>query len=193
MPMPEKFDPSTSALVLIDLQLGITAMPATPHDSAAVVKKAASLAAAFRARRRPVVLVHVANSPDGADALKADVDQPLMPPGFKPAADWAEFRPELKQSDADLVITKHQWGAFYGTELDLQLRRRGVRTIVLAGIATNIGVESTARDALERGYNQIFVEDAMSSLFPGGHEWAVKHILPRMGRVVSTADVLAAI
>ena len=57
-------------------------------------------------------------------------------------ADWADFAPEIGSLRADIVITKRHWGAFYGTELDLQLRRRGVNTIVLAGVATNFGVES---------------------------------------------------
>ena len=81
-------------------------------------------------------------------------------------ADWAEIVPELGPEPGDLVITKRQWGAFYGTELDLQLRRRGIDTILLTGIATNIGVESTARDAYERGYRQVFVEDAMAAMGP---------------------------
>ena len=98
--------------------------------------------------------------------------------------------PELERGPSDIVITKHQWGAFYGTELDLQLRRRGIRTLVLAGISTNFGVESTARDAYERGFEQLFVEDAMSGLSPGAHEFAVKTIFPRIGRIISTRDLL---
>jgi nicotinamidase-related amidase len=92
-----------------------------------------------------------------------------------------------------VIITKRQWGAFYGTELDLQLRRRGIDTIVLCGIATNWGVESTARDAYERGYQQIFVEDAMSARDAEGHSHTVASLFPRVGRVRSAEDVLAAL
>ncbi len=99
--------------------------------------------------------------------------------------------PELDAQPCDLRITKRQWGAFYGTELDLQLRRRGIRTIVLAGIATNIGVESTARDAFERGYNQVLVEDAMASMAAEMHDFAVQSIFPMIGLVRSTEEVLA--
>jgi nicotinamidase-related amidase len=91
------------------------------------------------------------------------------------------------------VITKRQWGAFYGTELDLQLRRRGIRTIVIGGIATNFGVESTARDAFERGYEQVFAEDAMSSVSAEAHRFAVSVVFPRIGRVRSTDEILQAL
>ena len=82
------------------------------------------------------------------------------------------------------------WGAFYGTELELQLRRRGIEQFVLGGIATNIGVESTARNAYELGFGMIFAEDAMSSTGPEMHHFAVKNIFPRLGRVRSTAQIL---
>jgi nicotinamidase-related amidase len=93
----------------------------------------------------------------------------------------------------DITITKRQWGAFYGTPLDMQLRRRGTKTIVIAGIATNFGVESTARDAFERGYALVFVEDAMAGLSEGAHAFAISTIFPRLGRVRSTEDILNAI
>jgi nicotinamidase-related amidase len=99
----------------------------------------------------------------------------------------------MEPRPGDLVITKRQWGAFYGTELDLQLRRRGVDSIILCGISTNIGVESTARDAYERGYNQIFVEDATSTRAGEDHARVFATVFPRMGRVRSTAEITAAL
>jgi nicotinamidase-related amidase len=91
------------------------------------------------------------------------------------------------------VILKRQWGAFYGTDLDLQLRRRGLTNLVLCGIATEYGVESTARDAYERGFDQVFVSDAMSALSPQAHEHCLTRIFPRMGHVRDTSAVLAAL
>jgi nicotinamidase-related amidase len=119
-------------------------------------------------------------------------DQPWTPPRDLPP-DANEYVSSLPIQPSDHLITKRQWGAFYGTDLDLQLRRRGLTTIVLTGIATNFGVESTARDAFELGYEQIFVEDAMSALAAAQHEHTVTHIFPRMGRVRRTAEVLAAL
>lgn len=191
MPMPQKFDASTSALVLIDLQKGITSFDVAPHKSADVISRAAQLATAFRQAGSLVVLVHVTPSADGRDGLHPDADQPMA--GGNRPADWADFVPQLETAGSDIVITKRQWGAFYGTELDLQLRRRGIKTIVLGGIATNIGCESTARDAYERGYNQLFVEDAMSSFGADDHQFAISKIFPRMGRIVSAKDILAAL
>ena len=130
-------DPRT-ALVVIDLQKGITALPTiVPADT--IVANAARLAAAFRSRGLPVVLVRTSFAHDGADMLTPRNEQP--PPSLTRAPDFAELRPELARAHEDIVITKHQWDAFFGTELDLQLRRRGVTGIVLVGISTSIGVE----------------------------------------------------
>jgi nicotinamidase-related amidase len=185
-----KLDPNTTALILIDLQRGIVARQAAPHSAADVVERCAKLADAFREQKALVVLVHVAFA-DDRERLKPEADG-APPPGPMPA-DWSEIVPEIGPRAGDVVITKRQWGAFYGTALDLQLRRRGIRTLVFGGIATNFGVESTARDAYERGFEQIFVEDAMSGLTAGAHDFAITTIFPRMGRVRSTDDVLAAI
>lgn len=182
-------DPATTALIVIDLQRGVVARECTPHASSAVVANAATLLRRFRELGVLVILVHVGFSDDDRDRLKPRAEE-AVPPRSAMAADFSELVPELERAASDLVITKHQWGAFYGTELDLQLRRRGIRTLVLAGISTNFGVESTARDAYERGYEQIFVEDAMSGLSPGAHEFAIKTIFPRLGRIVSTEALL---
>jgi nicotinamidase-related amidase len=112
-------------------------------------------------------------------------------PAQTPPPDWADLVPEVGPKPGDFVITKHQWGAFYGTELDLQLRRRGITTIVLSGIATNFGVESTARFAFEYGYHQVFAEDAMSALSTEEHQFTVSKIFPRIGLVRKTEEILA--
>jgi nicotinamidase-related amidase len=184
-------DPKKTALVLIDLQQGIVARTWAPHSGPDVVKNAALLTAKFRAVGATVVLVRVSFSADAKDLLKVPADSPAQ---FNPNSlppNWPELTPEIGPEPGDLIITKHQWGAFYGTELDLQLRRRDIRTIVLGGIATNIGVESTARDAYERGYAQVFVEDAMSSMSAEAHEFAIKNIFQRIGNVRSTEAVLS--
>jgi len=186
-----KILPATSALVLIDLQQGIVGYSLTPRSGADVVRNAALLAQRFRAVGGTVVLVRASYSPGGVDALAPQTDS-TAPAATRPAG-WDVLVPEIGSADSDIVITKRQWGAFYGTELDLQLRRRRIDTIVLGGIATNMGVESTARSAYEHGYHQVFVEDAMSNLVAEGHPFAIQHIFPRMGRVRSTAQVLEAL
>ena len=188
---PMKLDAATTALVLIDLQQGILPYAKAPYDAAAVLAHAAPLAAAFRAAKAPVVLVKVGFSADGGDALKAIVDAPN--PAGAPPADWMADTAELPPQPGDIHIVKRQWGAFHGTELDLQLRRRGIRTIVLAGIATAVGVESTARFAWELGYDLVFVEDATSGPDAAMHANSFEKVFPRLGRVRKTAQVLAAL
>jgi nicotinamidase-related amidase len=184
-----ELDPRT-ALVLIDLQKGITALP-TVHPSADIVARAARLAAAFRSAGLPVVLVNVGFSPDGSDMLRPRTD--AAPPVSTMTPDYAELVPELGAQPTDLRITKRQWGAFYGTELDLQLRRRRITGIVLGGINTSIGVESTARAAFEHGYNLTFASDAMTDTKEVSHHHSVEHVFPRIGQVRTTEEILAAL
>jgi nicotinamidase-related amidase len=169
------------ALVVIDLQRGIAAMPIV-HPLAGVVAHSAQLAKAFRQRGLPVVLVNV----DALAPGRNDTDQgPFSPPpGFD------ELLPELDIQPSDHRVTKRQWGAFEGTSLDQFLRRRGVTQIVLTGIATSIGVESTARDAQGKGYNIVLVPDAMTDLHMHSHQHSVDTIFPRLGQVASTGRVL---
>lgn len=187
-----KIDKTKTALVVIDLQKGIVARKTAPHDPVLVVSNASKIAEAFRKNNMPVFLIRVTPSGDLKDGLRPMADSEASNWKNLPA-DWSEPVPEMNRQPSDFLITKRQWGAFYGTELDLQLRRRGIDTIVLCGISTDIGVESTARSAYEHGYNQIFAEDAMSAMSEAGHIHAVKEIFPRIGFVRSTAEIISAL
>ena len=183
-------DPARTAIVVIDLQKGIVGRATHPRPASTVVANTVRILRAARRAGATPVLVHVGGAPDGRDRLHPVADEILggqapLPP------DWSELIPDLEQAPGDLVILKRQWGAFYGTDLELQLRRRGLLTIVLCGIATEYGVESTARDAYERGFEQIFVADAMGALGPQSQEHCLTRIFPRMGRVRDTEAVLA--
>jgi len=188
---PLSLDPKSTALVLIDLQRGIVARDTKPHAAAEVVERATRLAKRFRERGALVVLVHVEFAPDFADRLNPPADAPTPVTPLPP--EWSQFVPEIGPDSRDVIIRKRNWGAFYGTDLDLQLRRRHIRTVVIGGIATNMGVESTARDAFERGYEQVFVEDATATFTEEMHTFVMKNIFPRMGRVRTTEDVLRGI
>ena len=181
-------DPKTTALVLIDLQKGVLGRACAPYTAADVLKTSMDLADRFRRAGAPVILVNVAWSPDFKDALRQPVDQPFAPPPGGLPPDFMELAEGLKKP-GDLSITKRQWGAFYGTELDLQLRRRGIQTIVLGGIATNIGVESTARQAWEHGYAIILAEDATSGQSAEMHTFAIKNILPRISKISKASEI----
>ncbi|MFZ6645153.1 hydrolase [Undibacterium sp. TJN25] len=182
---------ASTALVLVDLQHGIVARELAPHTGAQVVSRSAQLAQAFRARGGTVVYVRVLVD----EILKLPVDTPTYRPlGAPPLpANACELVPEAGVQPGDVLIVKKQWGAFYGTDLEQQLRRRGIRALVMAGIATNFGIESTARQAYDQGFELIFAEDAMSTMARELHDFSVQNIFPKMGRVRSTEQVLQAL
>jgi nicotinamidase-related amidase len=191
--MPLRLTPRVTALVLIDFQKGVLAMPLAPRGPSEIVANAAAIATGLARAGGTLVLVHVAFSENMIDRLGQPVDAPMaLPPGGLPP-DWAEFAPGIADLPADVVIVKRQWGAFHGTELDLQLRRRGIATVVLAGVATNFGVESTAREAWQNNYAVIVAEDACASVSAEHHAFSIGKILPRVARVRSTAEILAAL
>jgi nicotinamidase-related amidase len=180
-------DPRT-ALVVIDLQRGLAAFP-TVHPFRDVVANTQRLAEAFRRAGLPVVLVTVNFSPDGRDRTLSRTEVPPRPVPSDPEV--VRLVPELEPKPADILITKRQMNAFYGTELDLQLRRRQITGIVLTGVATSMGVDTTARAAHERSYNVTFASDAITDLDPAAHEFAMKKIFPRLGEVDTTDALLA--
>jgi len=183
-------DKRKTGLVVIDLQKGIITMETKPYDAKTVISNAVALAEVFRESKMPVFLVHVAFS---KETLLQPIADLVMPSRGEVPSDWADIVPELGPAPSDVVITKRQWGAFYGTDLDLRLRRCGLDTIVLAGIATTYGVESTARFAYEYGYQQVFAEDAMSDRSVEAHQNSIEFVLKRIGRVRRTADILQAL
>jgi len=174
-------DPRT-ALVVVDLQKGITGLP-TAHPADDVVGRSAELAAAFRTRGLPVALVNVTGgAPGRTEAGGAGGERP---------AGWDELREELGAGPDDVLVTKKTWGAFHGTGLDMELRRRGVTQIVLTGIATSIGVESTARAAHEHGYHVTVATDAVTDMDGDAHRHAVQKVFPRLGETGTSEEVRA--
>jgi len=174
----------TPALVLIDLQKGLMDRPTLrPLDQ--IVQEAAHLAEAFRRHGLPVVLVNATGGAPGRTEVKRS--------GATPAPDWAEIVEELGPRPDDLRVTKQRWGAFTGTTLDDQLRALGVTQVVLAGVATSIGVESTARAAYEHGYHVVLVTDAMTDLDAATHANSIERIFPRLGETSTTEEFLAAL
>src|SRR5260370_35507376 len=155
-------------------------MATAPYSGEAVLAKGKELARRFRAARAPVLPVNVPLSLDFSDALKLPVDRPpALPPDRLPES-WTELADGLAEP-SDLRITKRQWGAFHGTELDLQLRRRGVTSVVIGGIATNIGVGSTARAGHENRYAGVLPEDAPARRSAETDDFSVWADFPDLG------------
>lgn len=173
-------DPKT-ALVVIDLQKGIVALP-TAHPVNEVVKHASELLDAFRSHGLPVVLVNVVGgAPGRAEQARSLVGLP---------ADWAELVPELKHQPDDHIVTKRTWGAFTNTGLDEHLKKLGVTQVVIAGVATSIGVESTARYAHEHGFNVTLATDAMTDMNADAHTNSITRIFPRLGETGTSREII---
>ena len=186
-----------TALVLIDLQKGIVALPVV-HPAEEIVTKSAQLVRAFRAKGLPVVVVNV--NPLGAKWTQTRVESPSGPRGAEAIAQarlameqsgFFEITPEIETQPDDIFITKDSWNAFYNTALDAQLKSRQITGIVLAGIATSVGVEGTARAASELGYNITFAKDALTDLHLTGHENSLQTIFPRLGEIDDTAAIIS--
>lgn len=183
-----KLDPRTTALVLIDLQNAILSRETKPYTAVEVVERSRAMAEAFRARGAVVVYVHVSLN----EILSLPADEPTVLPKDVPAA-ASEIADAAGMQSGDLLISKRHWGAFAKTELESELRSRGIETVVLAGIATNMGVESTLRQGTGLGFAFVTVEDACSTFSPEMQDFAFKTIFPRLSHVRTTQQVLEAL
>jgi nicotinamidase-related amidase len=171
-----------TALLVIDLQKGIVGLPAA-HPFGDVVTNVVRLLEAFRRRGLPVVLVNVDGMAPGRTAQSRARGE--LPAG------WSELIPELDRQPSDHVVTKRTWGAFTDTDLEQYLRKAGVTQVVIAGVATSIGVESTARHAYELGFNVAVAVDAMTDHSFDAHNHSIQKIFPRLGETGTTRQITA--
>lgn len=181
-----------TALVLVDLQTGVLTETFAPRSGAEVLKKALSLIDAVRASGGFVAYVRSSHLPDASDRMRVKNDYSPIPataPQREPG--WDQLDPSIKVGENEAVIVKRGFNAFYGSDLDLQLRRRGIKNLIMAGATTNFGVEGTARNAVDHGYNVVIVEDACTSVSAEMHAFSVEKVLPHITRIRSHAEVLA--
>ena len=174
-------DPRTTALVLIDLQNGVLGRKLAPVTADELLERGKALARRFRDAGATVVLVNVKPPLAGPER---QVDEPSALPKVLPAG-FAHLAPGLAEP-GDILITKTTWGAFFRTDLDSELKTRGVTTIVLGGVATHIGVESTARQAWDLGYALVIARDVTTSLGQEPHEATMRYIFPRIARITDS-------
>lgn len=173
-------DPTT-ALLVVDLQKGFAHLP-TAHPMTDIVGNTVSLLDAFRARKLPVVLINVdARAPGRSERAFSTAGMP---------ADWTELMPELNRQASDHAVTKRSWGAFANTGLEQHLRQRGVTQVVVTGVATSAGVESTARQAHDFGFNVTLAVDAMTDMNLEAHQNSVARVFPRMSETGTTRELL---
>ena len=172
---------TTTALIVIDLQKIILDLP-TVHPVGEVVNQATVLADAFRRHRLPVVLVN------GDGVAPGRTEQAFRMHEFP--AGWTELLPELNQQPEDHIVTKQTWGAFTNTDLDEYLKKQRVTQVVIVGIATSAGVESTARHAYELGFNVTLAVDAMTDRNADAHTNSITRIFPRLGETGTAQQII---
>jgi nicotinamidase-related amidase len=179
--MPVTTIDDKTALIVVDLQKGIVNMP-TIHPIVGVIERACALIDAFRQHGLPVVLVNVAGGAPGR------TEQPrrlaTFPEGF------TDLIPELNRQPGDIMVTKMTWGAFPSTDLESQLKAKGVTQVVVAGVATGTGVEATARQAYELGFNVTLAIDAMTDMRPEAHAYSLAHVFPRLGETGTSQEII---
>lgn len=185
------FDPRRTAFISIDMQNGVASHDSVPNSADEVISRVSDIVNAVRVGGGLVVYVRTSFLPDESDALhpKMDVSRPARP--VRPEG-WDQIVPQLKPLHTEPVVVKRSFDAFYGSELDLELRRHGIDTIVIAGISTNFGVEGTARSAYNMGYDVVFAEDAMGTSKVEMHEGSLKNVFPYIGRVRTVAQIIEA-
>jgi nicotinamidase-related amidase len=179
--MPLTLLDPTTALIVVDLQNGLINSPFI-HPIAGVIERTCALLHAFRRRDLPVVLVNVAGGAPGR--TEQPRHRPTLTEGF------SDLIPELDHQPRDIIVTKRTWGAFAGTDLEARLRAKGVTQVVVTGVATGTGVEATARQAYEHGFNVTLALDAITDARREAHEFSLAHVFPRLGETGSTADIL---
>ena len=175
-------DPNT-ALIVIDLQKGIVSGNFATSIGE-VIDRTRALIDVFRAKNLPVVLVNVAGRAPGRTEQGPRSDM-SFPDG------WTDFLPQLDRQSSDIVVTKRSWDAFATTDLEGQLKARGVTQVVVTGVATSVGVEATARQAYEQGFHVTLALDAMTDIREEAHEYSIRNIFPRLGETGSTQEIIA--
>lgn len=174
-------DPNT-ALLVVDLQKGLVGYPFN-HPLKDVVNHARALIDAFRSHALPVVLINVAGGAPGR------TEQPPRHSGSFPEG-FTDFIAELGQQPDDIVVTKRTWGAFANTDLEARLKAAGVTQVVVIGIATGTGVDATARQAYELGFNVTLAVDAMTDTRPEAHDYSIRAVFPRLGETGTTREII---
>jgi nicotinamidase-related amidase len=175
-------DPNT-ALIVVDLQKGIV-NGTFIHPVADIIANTRALLDVFRANNLPIVLVNVAGRAPGRIEQGARSNVTFTD-------DWTDLLPQLNQQTTDLTVTKRSWGAFATTDLEAQLKARGVTQVIVTGIATSAGVEATARQAYEQGFNVTLAIDAMTDMREDAHAYSINNVFPRVGETGSTNEIIS--
>jgi nicotinamidase-related amidase len=212
-PAPITVDPKRMALVIIDMQRDFLepggfgeALGNDVSRLQRIVPACAALLAGLRSHRVPIIHTREGHRPDLSDAPRAKLERgaPAMRIGDAGPMGRILIRGEsghdivadLAPLPGEPVVDKPGKGAFYQTDLELMLRNRGIDTLLVCGVTTEVCVHTTIREANDRGYRCIAVADCCASYFPEFHEVGLKMIAAQggiFGWVAQSADILDAL
>jgi ureidoacrylate peracid hydrolase len=200
--LKDKLDPAVAALVIVDVQNDYC------HDDGALAKAGRDVRAIRvmvprlqrllgEARRAGLPVIHVRMANDSSTKSPAYREHRIRRSGTDSRVceegTWgAEFY-EVQPEPGEPVVTKHRYSAFVDTNLTTLLEARGTQTIILAGVTSDVCVESTARDAYMRNYYVVFLADCTGVDDPAVQDGVLERIDRYFGQVVSSEDVVAAI
>lgn len=142
-----------------------------------------------------------AHAPDGSDTVErlTDTDMNLRPltrgdkpitPHIRKGSKDQEVAAELAPATGDVLVPKNRWSSFFQTNLELQLRVRGIDTIVIAGGSTDVGIASTVFAARDMDLGIVVVRDACYSIRGDNNAFFMDRVFPRMGRVMTVNDAV---
>jgi ureidoacrylate peracid hydrolase len=200
MPLAERIDPKTTALVVVDVQNDfchpdglIGTLGADVGAVQEMVPRLMLLVDHARGAGAAVIWLRLVNSELTTSAV-ADEQRRRTRPGTDlicKAGSWGAELYRVEPAEGEPIVTKRRYSGFVDTELELILRSRGIKTLVLGGVATNVCVESTARDAYMRDYYVVLVDDCSATYSSAKHAAALGNIGDHFGLVARADEVFA--
>ena len=200
-----RLDPKKMALILIHMQNDVINTEAPPYNEltrrvreAGVIQNAARAAAGMRQAGIPVMHVKAGTRPELEEARTQLITDAALSGTWSPrgkrvmveGTPGAEIVAELKPTPQDYVMVNYGGSAFYGTPLEIILRRLGLDTLVVGGVGTRMAVETTVRDATDRDFNVIVLSDCCTTLTQESHDYPIQKVFPLLARVRTTDQVL---
>ncbi len=188
----QALDPATTAVVVIDVQRLFTDMVGAPIEPplAQVLPRIREFLTEARRAGTIVVLVRTIIAPN--EHSQSTMQWPeQMRAGMAPGAAGTEFDSCLDVQPSDVEVVKPRYSAFFGTQLDETLRARGTKSVIVLGLTTNVCVQSTVRDAWQRDYSTITIEDCCAEVGEGSHAASLNWISRNFGRVCCSDQLIA--
>ena len=186
-----RLDPATTAVVVVDVQRLFTDMVGAPIEPPLndVLPRIGRFVDDSRQAGATIVLVRTIISPHAHSRSTRQWPE-FMRAGMAPDAPGSTFDPCLNPQPGDIDVVKQRYSAFIGTRLDEILRERGIVSIVVLGLTTNVCVQSTARDAWQRDYQTITLADCCAEVGPGSHDASLSWTARNFGAVCTSDEVI---